>query len=24
VKGLRVIGFQPAERFAANLDRVPR
>jgi thiol:disulfide interchange protein DsbD len=24
VRGLRVIGFQPAERFAANLDRVPR
>ncbi|MGH8666479.1 MAG: protein-disulfide reductase DsbD [Burkholderiales bacterium] len=24
VKGLRVIGFQPAERFSANLDRVPR
>jgi thiol:disulfide interchange protein DsbD len=23
VKGLRVIGFQPAERFSANLDRVP-
>ena len=24
VKGLRVIGFQPAERFSANLDRVAR
>ena len=24
VKGVRVIGFQPAERFAATLDRVAR
>ncbi len=24
VKGLRIIGFQPADRFSANLDRVPR
>jgi thiol:disulfide interchange protein DsbD len=24
VKGLRVIGFQPAQRFSATLDRVPR